>query len=89
MPKVKIELPAVDADDTIEVELTVNGEKRTMTYRIDIFDWQREAHPGEERALVLKRMIEGYEEGWRLVQIGAPTEREIPVMFQQVQEVAR
>ena len=87
MPKVKIELPAVEADDKVEVELTVNGRKHHITYRIDILDWQAEAQPGEERALVLKRMIEDYEEGWRLVQIGAPTEREIPVMFQQVQEV--
>ena len=70
MPKVKIELPAVDADDTVVVELTVNGEKSRMTYRIEILDWASTARPGEERALVLKRMIEEYEEGWRLIQIG-------------------
>ena len=83
MPKVSIELPPVDTDDKVEVELTINGRKRKMTYRIEIFHWEDYAEPDDDRVTCLKRMIENYEEGWRLVQIGVPNDTDIPVTFQQ------
>jgi len=83
MPSISIQLPAIDADQQVEVEVKINGKKKTYHYRVEIFAWERCLDPGEERALCLKRMIEGYDKSWQMVQIGAPTETAIPIMFKQ------
>ena len=82
MPRVAIELPPVDTDDTVEVELTINGVKRKMTYRVELFHWADYVEEGDDRVTCLKRMIDTYDKAWRLVQIGVPTDGEIPVMFE-------
>lgn len=82
MPIVAIELPPVDTEDTVEVELTINGVKRKMTYRVELFNWADYVENGDDRVTCLKRMIDTYDKSWRLVQIGVPTESNIPVMFE-------
>ena len=83
MPKVAIQLPPVDAEDKVEVEVTVNGKKRRYTYRIEIFAWEEVAEPKEDRATCVKRLVNGYDEDWQLVQIGEPSAREISILFEQ------
>jgi hypothetical protein len=82
MPKVAIELPPVDTNDKVEVELTVNGIKRKLTYRVELFQWEDYVEDGDDRVTCLRRMIDGYDKSWRLVQIGVPTDVNIPVMFE-------
>ena len=82
MPKVAIELPPVDTEDKVEVELTINGVKRKLTYRVELFQWQDYVQTGDDRVTCLKRMIDTYDKSWRLVQIGVPTDTNIPVMFE-------
>ena len=82
MPKVRIELPPVEADDNVEVEVTVNGRKRRLSYRIEIFDWEEYAQPEDDRVTCLKRMLSTYDEDWQLVQLGEPSESEISILFQ-------
>ena len=82
MPKVAIELPPVDTNDKVEVELTVNGIKRKLTYRVELFQWADYIETGDDRVTCLRRMIDTYDKAWRLVQIGVPTETNIPVMFE-------
>ena len=83
MPKVAIQLPPVDAEDTVEVEVTVNGKRRRLCYRIEVFAWEEYADPRENRASCVKRIIENYDADWQLVQIGTPTDREISILFEQ------
>ena len=83
MPSISIQLPAVEADQQIEMEVKINGTKKRYNYRVEIFAWEQCPDPAAERALCLKRLIEGYDKGWQIIQIGAPTEREIPIMFKQ------
>ena len=83
MPKIKIQLPGVEAEDKVEVEVTVNGKRRKYAYRIEIFDWEDYAEPGEDRVSCLKRIIRNYDRNWELVQIGEPTDREISILFEQ------
>ena len=82
MPKVAIELPPVDTDDKVEVELTINGVKRKLTYRVELFNWADFVQNGDDRVTCLKRMIDTYDKDWRLVQIGVPTDTNIPIMFE-------
>jgi hypothetical protein len=83
MPSISIHLPAIEADQQVEVEVKINGKKKTYHYRVEIFALEQCDDPSEERALCLKRMIEGYDKSWQMVQIGAPTEKTIPIMFKQ------
>lgn len=85
MPKVAIELPPVDTDDKVEVELTINGVKRRMIYRVELFHWADYVQNGDDRVTCLKRMIEGYDKSWQLIQIGVPTDTNIPIMFELVE----
>ena len=83
MPSISIQLPAIEADQQVEVDVKINGKKKTYHYRVEIFAWEQCHAPDEPRALCLKKMIEGYDQNWQMVQIGAPTDTAIPIMFKQ------
>lgn len=84
MPSISIQLPALEADQQIEVEVKINGEKKSYHYRVEIFAWEQCHDPAEERAKCLQRMIGTYDKNWQLLQIGSPSEKSIPIMFKQV-----
>jgi hypothetical protein len=83
MPRIAIQLPPVEAEDKVEVEVTVNGKRRKFCYRIEIFAWEEYAEPEEDRVGCLRRIIGNYDKDWRLVQIGEATDREISIVFEQ------
>lgn len=89
MATVSIELPPVEADKTVEVEVRVNGRRSFMSYRLEVFNWGEWRRPRERRADCLKRIISSYDRGWQLMQIGTPTEQIIPIMFRRIGESAR
>ncbi len=41
MPSISIQLPAVEADQQVEVEVKINGKKKTYHYRVEIFAWEQ------------------------------------------------
>ena len=82
MASINIQLPALDAEHSIEIEVRVNGEKRKFHYRIEIFKWEG-CEQSMSHAECLKNMIKQYDQDWRVVQIGGPTNHSIPVMFKQ------
>lgn len=82
MPKVSIKLPPLDAEDKIEVTVVVNGKSRKYDYRMELFAWEEHAEPDEHRAQCLKRIVEGYDENWSLIEIGEPSEREVSILFE-------
>lgn len=84
MPSISIQLPAIEADQQIEVEVKINGEKKSYHYRVEIFAWEQCIDPAEERAKCLRRMISEYDPHWQLLQIGSPSEKTIPIMFRHV-----
>ena len=81
MSSIAIQLPPVQTDDYVEVDLTVNGKKRRFKYRVEIFKWDEWCSPAETRAEGIRRMIKAYDPGWQLVEIGAPTKTIVPLMF--------
>ena len=81
MPSISIQLPAIEADQQIEVEVKINGQKKMYHYRVEIFAWEHCTDPAEERAKCLQRMISDYDREWQLLQIGTPSEKSIPIMF--------
>ncbi len=86
MPAIAIQLPAVEADQQIEVEVKINGRKRRLCYRVEILAWEQCEEPPAQRAYCLQRLIAQYDRNWQLIQIGTPTDKNIPVMFKQIDQ---
>lgn len=83
MPSINIQLPVMDAESSIEIEVRVNGEKREYHYRVEIFKWEG-CEQTMSHAECLQSMIKKYDDDWRVIQIGGPTNHSIPVMFKQI-----
>lgn len=81
MGGIKIELPLLDAEHSVEIEVRINGKRRTYTYRVELLDWDECEEPPEIRIQCLRRKIDSVGEGWQLISIGAPGDRNVPIMF--------
>lgn len=86
MKEVVLQIPTLGSEQNIEIDVRINGKKRTLKYRVEIIDWEENTKEEEDRVEVLKRVIKEHDKDWRLVQIGIPTDKNIPVMFQKVQD---
>ena len=53
MREVVIQIPTVDAEQNIEIDVKINGKKRTMKYRVEIVDWEIEGEGTEDKISVL------------------------------------
>ena len=83
MNEICIHVPTIREDQTVEVEVTINGKKRLMNYRVKSFDWTLGGTDPERRIDRLRKMINSYDDDWELVQIGVPDGNMVPVMFRQ------
>ncbi len=88
MPDITIHIPTVDAEQSIEIEVKINGARKKYNYRVEILSWARDCETDEERVECLKRVISDYDHDWQLINIGSPGESNIPVMFKQRESVA-
>ena len=82
MREITIQLPAIEAEQSIEIEVRVNGKSRRYNYRVEIFAWE-DCVEDEGRANCLQRMLSKHDKNWRLVHIGAPDDKAIPLMFKE------
>lgn len=83
MASINIQLPVMDAEHSIEIEVRINGNKTRYQYRVEIIQWDECPDP-DDHARCLKEKIGKYDRKWKLIQIGGPTAKNIPVMFKQV-----
>lgn len=83
MSEICIQVPRMDDYKVIEVEVKVNGEKKRYNYRVELLDWDGKFSSTEERIKFMRDMINNYDPNWQLFQIGAPTEKHVPIMFRQ------
>lgn len=82
MAGINIQLPVMDAEHSIEIEVRINGSKKKHQYRVEIFNWD-DCSQQVTQAECLREMIQHYDQNWRVVQIGGPTKSSIPIMFKQ------
>ncbi len=87
MNEICIHVPSLRENQTVDVEVTVNGKKQIMSYRVESFDWTIGGRELTGRIERLRSLIEGYDEGWELVQIGVPDGDLVPVMFRKRESV--
>lgn len=85
MSKIGIDIPDLNEEQEIEVEVKVNGYKKHYNYRVEIFFWEQCTNPEADRATCIRDMVASYNDEWKLVNIGLPTEDYIPITFRKKQ----
>ncbi len=88
MREVVIYVPTLEAEQNIDIDVKINGKKRTMHYRVEIVDWEDYGGETEDKVTVIKRVIKEHDRDWELIQIGIPTKENIPIMFRKRGETA-
>ena len=81
MREVVLQIPTLESEQNIEIEVKINGKKRTLKYRVEIVDWENIDETSDDKVTVLRRVIKEHDKDWELVQIGAPSKNHIPIMF--------
>jgi len=83
MPNVSVQLPMIEADQSIEITVTINGKQQRFNYRIEIFPWAECRHV-VNKAGCHRQQGHNYDGHWQLIQIGEATENDVTLMFKQV-----
>lgn len=81
MREVVLQIPTLESEQNIDIEVKINGKKRTMRYRVEIIAWDDYNGKTADKVDVIKRVIREYDKDWRLIEIGMPTDTHIPIMF--------
>ena len=81
MREVVLSIPTLEAEQNLEIDVRINGKKRTLKYRVEIVHWQGSEPSSEEKVTVIRHAIDDYDKDWELIQIGAPDQEKIPLMF--------
>ncbi|MFQ5568698.1 MAG: hypothetical protein ACE5G0_03425 [Rhodothermales bacterium] len=82
MSQICINVPTFQAQHTIGLEVTLDGAKHVMNYRVESIEWP-EHLPPEERIDLLRTYIRDYDKAWELVNIGPAGGGLIPMTFKQ------
>jgi hypothetical protein len=88
MREVVIYVPTLEAEQNIDIDVKINGKKRTMHYRVEIVDWEDYGGESEDKVDVIRKVIKEHDRDWELIQIGIPTKDNIPIMFRKRGESA-
>lgn len=81
MREIVILIPEIEPEQNVDIEVSINGRKKTMQYRVELINWEGAGVPPAEKITVLKHKIANYDKDWELVEIGAPTDENIPLTF--------
>ena len=79
MREIVILVPELDVDQNVEIDVRINGRKKTMQYRVELLNWEGNAQ--ENRVGIIKHRLNEYDKDWELVEIGAPSGTNIPLIF--------
>lgn len=81
--EITLQIPTLEAEQNIDIEVTINGRKRRMVYRVEIVSWRdsETAIEGDDRIEMIRRVVREHDPDWQLVQIGLPSDDGIPIMF--------
>ena len=88
MAHIAVPIPPLPGKQDIEIEVTINGQKQQLHYRVELFYWEDCKIPVIDRAECIRQMLEGYDQDWTLYYIGAPTDQFVPITFVKKSEVA-
>ena len=61
MREVVLQIPNIEAKQNIEIDVKINGKKKTLKYRVEIVELESSETDAEERVDVLRRVIREYD----------------------------
>jgi len=82
MSAICIPIPDLHKHTTVGLEVTIDGERRVMNYRVESFNWSTASQPAE-RIAKLRSFVADYDRSWELVQIGPPDGDVVSITFRQ------
>jgi len=91
MREIVVIIPDVEPEQNVEIEVRINGRKKTLQYRVELLDFEgSDQTPEKDKVTVLRHKIAEYDKDWELVEIGAPDKQEnIPLMFRRKSDTAK
>ncbi|RYF64010.1 MAG: hypothetical protein EOO39_27485 [Cytophagaceae bacterium] len=81
MAHIAIPIPNVPGKQDIEIEVTINGQKQALHYRVELFYWSDCTVPTFDRVECIQQLLASYDQDWALYYIGAPTDEFVPITF--------
>ena len=81
MREIVIVVPDFEPEQNVEIEVTINGRKKVIHYRVELLNFEAEGVPPKDKITVLKHKIASHEKDWELVEIGSPVDGNGPLMF--------
>jgi len=87
MRKVVLQIPTLEAEQNIDIDVKINGKKRTLHYRVEIIDWEDYNGKTANKVEVIKKVIKEHDRDWQLIEIVMPTDKNIPIIFRKKQEI--
>lgn len=88
MAHIAVPIPSLPGKQEIEIEVTINGQKQQIHYRVELFYWEDCAVPTLDRAECIRHLLAQYDQDWTLYYIGAPTDTFVPITFMKRDEAA-
>lgn len=65
----------------IEIDVTINGQKQALHYRVELFYWGDCTVPTFDRVDCIRQILATYDQDWTLYYIGSPTDEFVPITF--------
>lgn len=81
--------PGAEGKQEIEIEMTINGQKQQLHYRVELFYWEDCEIPVVNRVECIKNMLSDYDEDWMIYFIGDPNKDYVPITFIKKEDWAR
>ena len=81
MSAIAIQIPQISGEQDIEVEVKINGQKKSYNYRVEVFSWSDCENPSDDRVDCIRQILESYNPKWEIYQIGLPTEDLVSITF--------
>jgi hypothetical protein len=89
MTHIAIPIPTAPGKQDINIEVTINNQKQSFHYKVELFYWDDCQNPQGHRADCLSEMLSHHDPNWALYYIGAPTEKFVPITFVEKKDLRR
>jgi len=86
MTHIAIPIPKAPGKQDINIEVTINNQKQSLHYKVELFYWDDCQNPRGHRADCISEMLSHQDPNWMLYYIGAPTEQFVPITFVEKRE---
>lgn len=81
MSYIAIPIPRETGKQDIQIEVTVNNQKQSLHYKVELFYWDDCKNPQGHRADCIAELLAKHDPKWMVYYIGSPTDEFVPITF--------